>query len=233
MRIVISHLTRMDAPRICVAGIEASTGRHVRPTVGRSRQLTRRMLAEQGGPFSVGALVELGEVTPDPDPPETEDHLFWPEQAKALGRLSPNRYLELLRANSSVKLQSIFGSELRRQAWSYAVDEGHGSTSLGVLRLRRKPDIQVDHYAKLRLRLSALSRPAYLPVTDVRLVEPDHKTIRMDLVEDVRQRMTRGVETFLMLGLSRAFQKEGDDRARHWLQVNGICLADRPVGDQP
>lgn len=36
-----------------------------------------------------------------------------------------------------------------------------------------------------------------------------------------------------MLGLSRAFEKEGDDRARHWLQVNGICLANSPLGDLP
>jgi uncharacterized protein (DUF488 family) len=36
-----------------------------------------------------------------------------------------------------------------------------------------------------------------------------------------------------MLGLARAFLKDGDDRERHWLQVNGICMADRPLSDRP
>jgi len=34
-----------------------------------------------------------------------------------------------------------------------------------------------------------------------------------------------------MLGLARAFQKPGDDCERHWLQVNGICMTDRPLGE--
>jgi hypothetical protein len=45
--------------------------------------------------------------------------------------------------------------------------------------------------------------------------------------------MKRGIEVYLMLGLTRAFLKDGDDRERHWLQVNGICMADRPLGEQP
>lgn len=64
MRIVITHLTRMEAPRICVAGIDTDAGGHVRPTTGRSHPLTRELLAEQGGPYALGALVDLGEVTP-------------------------------------------------------------------------------------------------------------------------------------------------------------------------
>jgi hypothetical protein len=37
----------------------------------------------------------------------------------------------------------------------------------------------------------------------------------------------------LMLGLARAFQRSDDDCERHWLQVNGICMADRPLAEQP
>ena len=35
--------------------------------------LTRDLLAGEGGPFAIGTLVELGEVTPQPEAPETED----------------------------------------------------------------------------------------------------------------------------------------------------------------
>lgn len=36
-----------------------------------------------------------------------------------------------------------------------------------------------------------------------------------------------------MLGLARAFQRSDDDSERHWLQVNGICMADRPLTERP
>ncbi len=233
MRIVISHLTRMDAPRICIAGIEPATGRHIRPISGRSHPLTRSLLAEQGGPFALGALVELDELTPNPDPPEVEDHLFWPDRARVLGQLSPSRYLELLRAHARERLGAIFGGALERHGWSYAVEKGQGAASLGILRVRRRTDIQVDAYGKLRLRLTGRGKPVYLPVTDMRFVQADHRTIKTDVVEDVSIRMHRGVEVLLMLGLARAFLKENDDRERHWLQVNGICMTDRPLAGQP
>lgn len=70
----------------------------------------------------------------------------------------------------------------------------------------------------------------YVPITDLRFFAKDHMTIRRDVVEDVRKRMRRGVDVMLMLGLARAFMAKDDDCERHWLQVNGICLADRPLG---
>lgn len=176
MRIVVNHLTRMDAPRICIAGIDPDTGRHVRPTTGALRPLTRELLAEQGGPLALGSLVELGYVRPDPKRPETEDHLFHPEKAQRLGQLTPNRYLELLLEHAGDRLEGIFGDALVRHDWNYAVDKNHGTASLGILRVKRKPDIDLDDYGKLRLRLNDEDKPAFLSVTDLRFVEADHKT---------------------------------------------------------
>ena len=150
-----------------------------------------------------------------------------------VGQLSPSRYLELLNEHARHRLHEIFGDELVRQGRTYAVDKECGTISLGVLRVRRKPDLKVDRYGKLRLRLSDEKQPAFLPVTDVRFVEADHKTIKTEVVADVRARMQRGVGVLLMLGLARAFKKPGDDCERHWLQVNGICMTDRPLGEQP
>jgi hypothetical protein len=36
-----------------------------------------------------------------------------------------------------------------------------------------------------------------------------------------------------MLGLPHAYQAPQDDRERHWLQLNGVCLIDNPVDDIP
>jgi hypothetical protein len=233
MRIVVTQLTRMRARRICVAGIEPDTGRHIRPTTGREHPLTRDLLALEGGPFAIGALLDLGDVTPNPAPPETEDHLFTPEGARVLGHLSSAGYLELLQDHANRRLQTIFGGELTRRGRSYTIDCGRGVASLGILRPRRRPDLHADGYGKLRVRLRGEGRPLSLPVTDVRLVEPDHKTIRAEVVEDLNARMRRGVDVLLMLGLARPFRAAGDDRERHWLQVNGICMEDRPLGDEP
>jgi hypothetical protein len=233
MRVVLNHLTRMEAPRICVAGIDPDTGSHVRPTTDRLHPLTRDLLASEGGPFALGSLVELGEVTPEPKAPEIEDHRFRPDRTQVLGRVSPSRYAELLNGHACRHLHEIFGAELVRHDWNYATDKGCGTASLGILRVRHKPDLDVDRFGKLRLRLNEERKPAYLSVTDLRFVDADHKTIRHEVVADVRTRMRRGVDVLLMLGLARAFQSKGDDCERHWLQVNGICMLDRPLADSP
>ncbi len=233
MRLVINHLTRMDAPRICVAGIDPTTGLHVRPITARSTPLTRDLLANEGGPFALGMLIELGDLSRVPSPPETEDHLFRPNQTRVIGQLSSARYLELLGRHARESVHAIFGTELVRHGWNYAVDRDRGSSSLGILRVRRRSDLTIDRYGKLRLRIHIERQPAFLPVTDVRFVEADHRTIRSDVLDDVRTRMRRGVSVMLMLGLARAFAKPGDDHQRHWLQVNGVCMADRPLGDSP
>ncbi len=87
MRIVVNHLTRMRAASICVAGIDLDTGRHVRPITRGG--LTRDHLHENGGPFALGAIVELGATTPNPNPPEVEDHWFWPDRARLVEMMSP------------------------------------------------------------------------------------------------------------------------------------------------
>jgi hypothetical protein len=233
MRIVLNHLTRMEAPRICIAGLDHTSERHVRPTTGRMRPLTRGLLASEGGPFRLGALVDLGEVVPEPTSPETEDCRFTPDRATVLGQLSDSRYLELLHEHARERVHEIFGEQLTRHGRTYAVDEASGAVSLGILRVRRTPSLQIDRFGKLRLRLSVERQLTSLPITDVRLFEADHITIRTDAVEDLRARMRHGIRPLLMLGLSRAFQKEGDDRGRHWLQVNGICMSDRPLAEAP
>jgi hypothetical protein len=40
-----------------------------------------------------------------------------------------------------------------------------------------------------------------------------------------------GVPVILSVGLTRPFRRDGNDSARHWLQVNNIHLGDDPLGD--
>ena len=233
MRVVINHLTRMSAPRICVAGIEQTTDRHIRPTTPANDPITRSLLEEMGGPFGLGVVVDLGTVDPTPGLPESEDHRFATAAATVVGRLAAGDYLGLLDRLSEDDLESIFGPDLERRGRSFAIEEGHGTVSLGVLRAQRRPELEIDGYGKLRLKFNDVEEPAHLGVTDLRFVEADHTTLKHDVIADVQERMQRGVPVLLMVGLARAFMADRDDRNRHWLQVNGICLEDMPLADPP
>lgn len=237
MRIVVNHLTRMRAPRICVAGIEPETLQHVRPTTPAYDPITRRLLREEGGVFGVfgvGSVVDLGTTRPEPTPPESEDHRFQTNRARYVEDLGGAEFVALLEAVAAPNLEEAFGTALQRVRWKYAVEPGHGDRSLGVVKARRRPKLEIDsRFGNLQLRFDDPDPPTYLRVTDVRFYEPDHTTIRQAVVGDVAKRLRSGIETFLMLGLGRAHQASNDDRERHWLQLNGLVLVDRPVGDVP
>jgi hypothetical protein len=74
--IVVNHITRVRDGRICVAGLDFDTGEHVRPVTAESNFLDRSALAAEGGPFQLGAAVELWRTEPRPDPPQVENRLF-------------------------------------------------------------------------------------------------------------------------------------------------------------
>lgn len=230
MKICISQLTRMAAPRICIAGIAIDPPRHIRPITGREHSLSRDQLVENGGAFEIGRVMDLGEVTASPSPPETEDHWFSPDRASCIGRLPPDDYLTLLDEVTVDDLSLVFGPALHRRGWKYAVDAHQGNTSLGCLRVSRRPELEVSKFGGLQIRLNDVSPQTYIPVTDLRFFGSDHKTLRVEAIAKVQARLRRDVPLRLMLGLARAFVARGDDTERHWLQVNGLCLDDDPYG---
>ncbi len=233
MRIVVNHVTRMAGSRICVAGIDTTTYHHVRPVTPPGDLLTRVLLRENGGPFGAGALVDVGSVAACPCAPETEDHAFDMTRAKRVSDVEEAAYLELLTAMHAADLGSAFGPELERVGRTYAVKPGSGGSSLAVLHAESRPVLEINGYGELRLWYNDAEPPAYLSVKDVRFFEDDNETIKTRAVEEVNRRLRRGVDAFLMLGLTRPWLKPGEAYERHWLQLNGLCLADRAVGDLP
>lgn len=233
MRIVVNHVTRMRAPRICVAGVDLESFVHVRPTTPASEPLTRELLRVDGGSFGMGAVVDLGPTRSTPMTPETEDHRFTATRAHFIEVMAGDEFLALLEMISAPDIPRAFGPQLERLKWNYAVERGRGDCSLAVVRAPGRPELEVDRYGKLRLRLDDSDPQVYLSVTDVRFYGEDQKTIRDRVVQSVKLRLRRGVGAYLMLGLARAYRARDDDRERHWLQLNGLCLLDRPVGDVP
>jgi hypothetical protein len=232
MQIIVNHLTRMTSKsRICIAGVNAATLEHVRPVTPASELLTRELLRENDGPFGVGALVDIGEVQACPNPPETEDHSFMPTAASAVEDLDGDAYLELLREIGVADPGAGFGAELYEvRPGKFAVPAGKGDRSLAVMALEQG-ELQM-RFGNLYLHLEAPHAEADVRVTDVRFYEADHATIKAALVDDVNARLQEGIEAHLMMGLARPLD---DDEAGsvQWLMANGLCLADRPVGDIP
>src|SRR5579864_8542576 len=98
MHIVINHLTRMRAGYMCAAGIDWETGQHIRPVLSSS--LTTLFLRQNGGPFEVGALVDLGNPRSVGSPPEVEDYHFVAARVTPLRDLDSRDFWQLLEDNA-------------------------------------------------------------------------------------------------------------------------------------
>ena len=218
----------MQPGYFCVAGVDVNLPRHIRPVLRHGR-LTTDLLRTRGGPFDLGAVVDLGPTTNAGRAPELEDHRFDPMEARWLSDENPNCFWDSLDEIAAESLEEIFGPELELWDESGTVDVGEGRASLGCLRPEKQPWMYVDHRGTVRLVLDYLMPSVDLSVTDLRLYEKDGRTPRRDLVQSVQKRLEAGVETILSVGLTRPWHKRGDDAERHWLQLNNIHLEDNPL----
>jgi len=187
LRIVVTDLTRMREGHICVAGIDLATGERVRPVRDR---LGAELLRTNGGPFDVGAIVDLGSCRPVGSAPEVEDVLFQPSRCVHRGYVPPDEFYELCKSKSAADLSAI-GPELKQFGRSLTTLEGKGDCSLVFVSSRIIPKVFINAYNKLRYDYGSRIE---LSVTDVRLydrklLEPDAKK-----VEQLQSRLaaTRG-----------------------------------------
>lgn len=232
VKIIISHLTRMQKGFICVAGVDLATGRHVRPVL-RS-QMRKELLTRYGGPFDMGRIVDLGWTKHVGTPPETEDCLFHRSEVRALGDMPADEFWQRLQSLAKTKLGAIFGERLLpRGRCSYAVDAGQGSASLGCYLTTAHPRLFIERRGpssrgRIRIAFTSGSYGFELSVTDIRLYGEDHVTPDAKIVERTAERLQADPLAILGVGLTRAFRGEPDEPALHWLQVNNIHFQDEP-----
>jgi hypothetical protein len=223
----VNHLTRMKPGFVCVAGVRPPEGPHVRPVLAGQR-LRAVLLEQNGGPFDIGNLVDLGPCQSQPNAPEVEDHIFDPNRANIVRALQPEAFWEQLEGVSEDTLTGIFGESLHEQGSGAAVDLGVGTASLGCLRPSTLV-LYVNGWGKLRASVSDGAWTLDLSVTDLRLYESDNQTVHERQVRNLQRRIESGVPVIVSVGLARAFRASGDTQSRHWLQVNNIHLEDNPI----
>ncbi len=226
VRIIVSHLTRMQFPYICVAGIDPDTGKHIRPT--SKGRLPRALLRSEGGPFDIAGLVDLGEVVAEGVAPEVEDHAFRHWVARYLETCSPSQFWVALKSAARPTFREIFGPDLESTGHTCSIAQGKGAASLGCLAPASAPHLALE-YGSLRMLVSDGVHEVSLPVTDLRLYADDYKAVRVQAVADINRSLLSGARALLCVGLSRPFQKDGDSEPRHWLQVNNIHLEGNPI----
>ncbi len=233
MEIVITHLTRMRAPFIGVAGVDVATGCLVRPVPRRGQQLRRTLLAVHGGPFEMAARVDLGSVQRVLHRPATEDHRFEVDAAAPVGSLAPSDFWRLLSGMARSTFKSIFGRDLtRRGARAATVELGRGEVSLGCLVPAAAPRLLVKSRAlrpdQVLIEVSGGAMQPELGVADIRLYAADHVTPDAATVEQVAGRLARGEAVLLSVALSRASTPSPGAKPVHWVQVDNIHFESSP-----
>jgi hypothetical protein len=213
---------------ICAAGIDLKTYNHVRPTL--NGRLPAGLLRRNGGPFEIGAVIDLGTTAAAGSAPEVEDRLFSRANLKLIERMNAEDFWEILEKTSETDLTSIFGPALKPNGKTCAVNINSGIASLGCLVPSERPVISAP-FGNVKIDVSDGSLSPNLPMTDVRFFEEDFETPKQEAISLASKRLRAGEEAILSVGLTRAWRKPRDTSERHWLQVNGIHLKNDPLGE--
>jgi len=226
VKILISHLTRMEKGYLCAAGIDIESGAQVRPVL-EGKRLTSGLHARNGGPFDIGAVVDLGRTAPVGSPPAVEDLLFAPSDARRTHNVRASEFWSSIQSQTRTGLRDIFGPDLRTEGRTCVVDLGKGRASLGYLKSPLTPQLILDDSGKLRVLFSDGEFECSSSLTDIRFYEEDHATLRPGVFSWVSSRMSAGA--ILAVGLTRPYARPGEPKSYHWLQVNNIHLQAAPL----
>ena len=222
MRIVINHLTRMQPGFFCAAGLELKSNLHIRPILACG--LTTDLLVREGGPFDLGVTFDLGPTKFIGHVPEIEDRLFESENLQVIEAANLERMRDESAAIARASVREIFGSCLQRIGSTMSIAEQHGMHSLGCCWVQDATLVctQVQDSQRLRLRWREQGEEMVVAVSDIRLYEPDHRTVKVELFQYVQRWLQENPRVLHSLGLSRPYHKSEDQVPMHWLQVNNI-----------
>ena len=226
--IVITDLTRMQEPKVCIAGYtkDVTCLRPVVPFRGIPEWFLRKDDCLIIRPF---AVVELDFLHPTPEAPHTEDweidRLY---RRLVTAQLPEEKKLRLLERTASHAVADLFGAEIHH-AMGFYVKAGQGQRSLGTLRpaeiceliYEAKADGKWDYRLVFkdqaaqtyRLAVTDLAYRCYLDYGRLQRNYPlDELLCRLARIFNQRT-------TFLRIGLARHWEKYPD---RCHLQVTGI-----------
>lgn len=227
-QIAITDLTRMQEPKVCIAGY-AKDGTCVRPVIpfqGIPEWFLHKDDCLIVRPF---AVVELDLLRPTPEPPHTEDwEIDHFHRRLVVAQLPDERKQRLLERTSSGSVADIFEAEIHDD-FGFYIKAGEGARSLGTIRpaeiggviyepkTEGKWDYRIvfkDQARQVyRLAVTDLAYRCYLDYGRVEVGYPVDELVSR-LASLFNQRTT-----FLRIGLARQWERFPD---RCYLQITGI-----------
>ena len=227
MRIVVNHLTRMSAGKVCAAGICVETGEHVRPEAQARTQLCCDDLRANGGLFAFGAEVDLGDIRSIGVRPHIEDAKFKPARARTIRDVPASEFWQLVRKPARDRLADIFGPTLRKRGQTDApvLPEGKGDVSLGLLRPSALLGAKLDDRDRPRQIFADCDASFDVPLNDIRFFTQRQGEWKpnKNVLAAVANRLLRKERALVAVGLTRAYHSV------HWVQVNGVFFRDSPL----
>lgn len=164
-------------------------------------RLSRELLVEEGGPFEIGGVVDLGPTQHVGQVPEHEDHSFDPDRGRQIELLDPNDFWPLLEGSANAILRDIFGPELHQQQRSCVFEENTGDASLGHIETGALKDLCINDWDKLRAVISDDEFTAHVSVTDIRFNSANYSLLRVAAIESMRAPLSAGVPMILSVGV--------------------------------
>lgn len=233
---IVTDVTRMGAPRVCVAGFFSDDRIAVRPVMPYKspKEITEEFLWKDDvlivRPF---AEVRMRFTCPIPDPPHTEDWEIHPLVGPELVRfLSPEERRTFLQGHLDSSVDSIFGAPIQEDRY---ICKGEGERSLGSILAEGVSEVTYgqkryeEDEAKweYRIRFTDGSGREFSPaITDLTFrAACDHLRDRKGWEpEEVGEWLTRFLgsekrDVYLRIGLARGWEKHPD---RCYLQVTGV-----------
>lgn len=216
MEILITHLTRMDGDRVCVAGL-TEDGRHVRP-LARTGHLTR---GDAATVFQLGNVVRLANPRHVPDNGMPEDWLIDVEASHAVRTASDEEIHERLDAVAVDSLAEAFTGLQQHGHNRWTVRPGRILRSLAVIRAHTWRLIPQPQWERTVLGYRDAGLPAVtLPVTDLRLFPQGHE-LDFEVLQHLMAFLRMGSPLLVCVGLSRPWAND-DGPELHWTQANTL-----------
>ena len=218
LEFTVTHLTRMNGDRVCVAGITDS-GVFVRPDCYRH---VRR--SDVPGLFTLGARVDLGPTRPVPNPPQTENVHFDRRLARQLRVHDLHEIEELIVASAVGDLSAAFGAEMKHTPrGALYLEPGSGCRSLATLTVAAgQLELFTDLYGKTRGRWTDPERGSCEHVvTDLRLYPDVDGSADSSCVSRLSETARDCDALYLSVGLSKPWAPP-DGPTGLWLQLNTV-----------
>lgn len=231
MKIIVTDLTRFsNREKVCLAGIDPSTGQCIRPMRLIEGGKTEYLAFESVKKNKVipGSVLE-GDFSPIPHShtPHVEDHSFNAGRLKVIGSATGKEFERVLELTSSTTVKSGFGSLPDNRLFASTAPPSTSIMTLKVANPQSQFKLSVDKYNDQKFKAHITDESgfqlSFLPVADLGI--SDHvASIREDdpTLNELNSFLQQQDTLYIRLGLSRVFSAGNPPRNGYWVQANGI-----------